>query len=550
MSGSGGGKPLHIATIIGLSLLLWGGEYLVRDLWEPDEARYVYVAREMCEDGHWLVPHRNGEFYAHKPPLMFWLQNAFSVFTGGTVNKISGRLPSLLGAILSLWAISRIALLWGHTAASRRVVPILLTTFMFWQVSGMGQIDALLCGLQMMALYLLFRADADEAAGEAPHRRRNGIRSVAYLFMGLAVLAKGPVGCVIPIGAYATAQLVSGNRRQVLKPHLLWGVVLAALPCALWLFAAWKSNPPDGYLSELLFDQNAGRVTGTKIHGHHRPFYYFLWHFPLEFLPWTAFLVPGVVLLRRRPELRETERRLFGWVLFVIAAFSLSVTKRNLYILLAYPAAALLTALAWDEIVNAGRRLKLTLGVAFCSLFAVVAIGMVVLQFIPGIPIDTAALWPSFVGSLAGAVVLIAMWQRQGMTEKWLYTLCAFLFVNQAVAATFIYGAINPLKAPYAMTMAAEKYLPDGQELLIYRMNGEIQALYAGARGKRSNMRAEIFADMKRQRRGLIAVEAKQWKSISDHGSLRGGEYRYRMGHKEMIYVPFDMDAPNLPPVP
>jgi len=57
--------------VILLAAVLWGSEYFSRTLWEPDEARYVYVAREMRADSHWLVPHRSGEYYAHKPPLMF-----------------------------------------------------------------------------------------------------------------------------------------------------------------------------------------------------------------------------------------------------------------------------------------------------------------------------------------------------------------------------------------------------------------------------------------------------------------------------------------------
>ena len=55
-----------------LAALLWGGEYLRRDCWEPDEARVAYVSREMAQDGHWLVLHRHGEYYAHKPPLLYW----------------------------------------------------------------------------------------------------------------------------------------------------------------------------------------------------------------------------------------------------------------------------------------------------------------------------------------------------------------------------------------------------------------------------------------------------------------------------------------------
>jgi 4-amino-4-deoxy-L-arabinose transferase-like glycosyltransferase len=63
--------PLWLLVL--LALALWGGEFARRGLWEPDEARYAYVAREMRQGGHWFVPHINGVPYPDKPPLMFWL---------------------------------------------------------------------------------------------------------------------------------------------------------------------------------------------------------------------------------------------------------------------------------------------------------------------------------------------------------------------------------------------------------------------------------------------------------------------------------------------
>ena len=187
------------------------------------------------------------------------------------INQVSGRLPSLLGAILSLLAISGLAALWKERDARWLVVLILPTIYLFWKVNGMGQIDALLCGLEMVALYLMFKADTESSG--------NIYCAFAYLFMGLAVIAKDPVGYIIPLGAYVTAQLVSGDKRKLKKWHFLWGFLIAILPLSLWLFAAWRHGAPDGYFSELLFDQNAGRFSGTKIHSHHRPFWYFVSHF-------------------------------------------------------------------------------------------------------------------------------------------------------------------------------------------------------------------------------------------------------------------------------
>jgi len=43
-----------------------------RDLWPPDEPRYMEVAREMAVSGDYLVPELGGDTYVDKPPLFFW----------------------------------------------------------------------------------------------------------------------------------------------------------------------------------------------------------------------------------------------------------------------------------------------------------------------------------------------------------------------------------------------------------------------------------------------------------------------------------------------
>lgn len=522
--------------LLAVALLLWGIEYTTRSLWEPDEARFAYVAREMRADGHWLVPHRHGVYYAHKPPLVFWLINGFASFAGGDINCVTARLHSLLGALLALWGTARLAAAWFGPAAVRPAVGVLMTAFLFWTTAGMGQMDALLCGLQVAALWLLFSADA----APAPTGRRAG----AYLLMGLAILTKGPVGLLVPLAVYAAARAAAGESALLRRRHWLWGLPLALLPVGLWLGAilVTRSAPP-GYLPELLFSQNVGRVAGTFAQGHHRPWWYFLEAFPRDFLPWTCLLPAAVVVLRRAGVWRPAGARLAAWIAAVLLLFSLSETKRNLYVLPAQPAAALLIAGAWSRFDRLSARARgwtgRLLAGALVTLGGALLLGpMLARHWHATDPFPVQSVAPAAVVLLVGGVLLWVRF-RTALTPGWLDRLLIVLLTAQIAVAGFIYPALNPIKAPDELTRAARTYLPAGHPLLLYRMNGEIQALYAGAPGRQVWTPDALRQAMAEQKRGLVVFDARDWDAVADWPAWQDGGHPYRMGKKWLVWAVF-----------
>ncbi len=69
------GLDYYVATALGFWLAAGLVLIFTMPLLPIDETRYLTVAWEMRQSGHWLLPTLNGEPYSHKPPLLIWLIN-------------------------------------------------------------------------------------------------------------------------------------------------------------------------------------------------------------------------------------------------------------------------------------------------------------------------------------------------------------------------------------------------------------------------------------------------------------------------------------------
>jgi 4-amino-4-deoxy-L-arabinose transferase-like glycosyltransferase len=104
-------KRAEAALLVGLSVVLLFVSLSTRSLWPIDETRYLSVAWEMWLQGDFLVPHLNGQPYADKPPLFFWLVQAGWEIFG--VQEWWPRLIPMLFSVGALFLVARIArLVW------------------------------------------------------------------------------------------------------------------------------------------------------------------------------------------------------------------------------------------------------------------------------------------------------------------------------------------------------------------------------------------------------------------------------------------------------
>src|SRR5262249_13720661 len=111
---------------------------------------------------------------------------------------------------------------------------------------------------------------------------------LAGLSTGLAVLAKGPVGIVLP-GAVIVLFLLRERRLSVLWDRCVFQGLLAclavALPWYIWVSIDTKAS----FLRGFILTHNVNRFL-SPMENHRGPVYYYLLVLLAGFAPWSAFL--------------------------------------------------------------------------------------------------------------------------------------------------------------------------------------------------------------------------------------------------------------------
>lgn len=320
--------PGRAVLLLAAVLFFWqlGGH----DLWAPDEPYFAEGAREMVVDGEWSVPHVNGQVTTDKPPLFFWLIALVSL-PFGEVTSWTARLPSALAGFVTVVLTLRL----GRRLAGPRTAALagfmLCSAYLFWEKARWSQTDAVLCCLIWIALTAFEAFRSDDATG-----RRAGL--LFWLALALAVLVKGPVGMLLPLGIVLVTLGLDGELVHLRRFAPVSGPLVFALVVGAWMFLAQTGGEYSvwGALQEHFIDRG--------IHGlhHKQPPWYYLESLPPNLLPWTGLLPGALVLAFRRRS--SSDRFLLVTVLFVVAFFTVSTEKRGLYVLPAFPALALLMA--------------------------------------------------------------------------------------------------------------------------------------------------------------------------------------------------------------
>lgn len=347
-------KHSDLFTFLGLLIVCYFifffniGNYPLMDV---DETRYVSMARDMFHCKDFLTLYLNGEFFFEKPPLYFWGEClSFAIF--GKVTEFTARFPVALYGTLS----TLLLYFTGKKIVSRRFgvisALILATTLEFVILAKFAILDIVVTtcvGFSVMFGFLTqFVQD----------KNKKYMWWLFYIFSGLAVMAKGIPGFVVPFAVMFFVTIANKTFKQVFKPqYILPGFLLFFLIVLPWHLIMFKIHDPL-FFHEYIIKHHIERFLNSNEINREQPFYFYILTVLWGLVPWIfSAIAVGITKLKSIQKFNVTELSnpqkylLFNAIAFVVTMlfFSSSSTKLITYILPVYFFTACILGFVWED---------------------------------------------------------------------------------------------------------------------------------------------------------------------------------------------------------
>ncbi len=326
-----------------LFILLLGSVFFVPflgyfHLFDWDEINFAESAREMLVTGNYFQVTINFVPFWEKPPLFFWLQ-ALSMQVFG-VNEFAARFPNVLCGLATLMILyklgkqmfdHRFGMLWAMLYLGA------LLPHLYFKSGIIDPVFNLFIFLSIWQLILVIETG----------NRRSMHAFLSGIFVGLAILTKGPVGLLIVLLTFLVYWASEGFKGVAKWTHVLLLALGAFIVSSLWFGPETLKNGP-WFIVEFIEYQI--RLLTTPDAGHQQPFYY---HFVVVLIgcfPFSVFAIKRLIVIKRDPnavfQMDRWMRYLF-WVVMIL--FTIVKTKIVHYSSMAYLPLSFLAVLYLHE---------------------------------------------------------------------------------------------------------------------------------------------------------------------------------------------------------
>ncbi|MGV6828942.1 MAG: ArnT family glycosyltransferase [Flavobacteriales bacterium] len=312
-------KHIILLLVVGVSIFLVNLDAIIINIME---ARNFITAREMLNDGNWLLTTMNGLPRYEKPPLPTWL-TAFSASLFGLKSVFGLRLPAALITLVLLLFNYKLAIKFSKNNHYAFISSLILATSFYIVFSGRnGQWDIFTHGFMMVCIYYLYLFFSSE-------NKKYQRVILAAIFFGMSFMSKGPVSLYALLLPFLISYGIVFKYRNMssrVAPFLIF-ILISFLLSGWW------------YAYTYYFDsQSVAEITQKESNNwssyNIRPFYYY-WSFFTQSGVWTIPAFIGLLYPYLKNKVIYKKAYLFTLLWTLLSVFLLSVIpeKKSRYLL-------------------------------------------------------------------------------------------------------------------------------------------------------------------------------------------------------------------------
>ncbi|MBT8256000.1 MAG: glycosyltransferase family 39 protein [Bacteroidia bacterium] len=337
-------NPLGWLVVACLAIFFANLDVLVVNIME---ARNFVTAREMLEDGNWILTTLNGEPRYQKPPLPTWL-TALSGALFGLKNIFTLRVPAaLLALVLVVSSFKFSEKIFQNRSFAFIASLILATSFYVISAGRDANWDIFAHGFMMVCIYQLYLFFTSEGKGYPS-------ALLAALFFGASFMSKGPVSMYVLLLpfliSFGIVYKFNSLKRKIIPLFLF---LLASFLLSAWWY--WYTYAFDPETVTEITKRETSNWTGYNI----RPFYYY-WSFFTQSGVWTIPAFIGLLFPYLRDRVFDKKGYLFTflWTIGSVILLSVIPEKKSRYLLPVLIPLAFNTAFYMDYLIRRFKALK------------------------------------------------------------------------------------------------------------------------------------------------------------------------------------------------
>jgi len=275
-----------------------------------DEGFYALQARWILQSNNWIVPVWWDQYVLDRTIGIQFIIAKFQQIFGET--SFIAHLPSTIAAVLMLFITYKLhqELIGDKYAIFSSL--ILGTSYLWLDFAHLATQDMIFACLVTTGIYSLSKL--------------RQLKKSHYLFIfgswiGLAFFMKTflitiPLLALLPYLIY---------KRETINTKFFWlGIFIGFIPFLIWSFSI------NFYLDKNIIFSLIDKVSNLSVSNTFtKPFYYYIWNIPVNFLPWSIFAIIGIIYQLK--EIKQIEYLLVSFPIFFIFVLSIFSTKTPYY---------------------------------------------------------------------------------------------------------------------------------------------------------------------------------------------------------------------------